>query len=508
MSKYSPIDLNPYGVIRDTNPFSVGDEWTNATNMRFNDLAAQKMGGDAELIATTEEPYFLLFNGKHLTPSWFYMTDGGIWETDLFVNTDIDVGGAVLAGTIWDASLFNNIPVFNNTVQTPLTWLGSGDVTPLPAFPVNTTCKAIRPYKSFLVALSTIDNGVESNNRVLWSSSSDAGALPASWDISDPSVLAGDAYLTSTKGHIIDGLPLRDMFVIYKTHAIHTMRLVGGQSVMQFEKVQINSGLLAKNCVQEFKGMHFVVSDGDVVLFDGQSIKSIADKRVRTEIFANMDTVNFINSYVARYDRQDEMWVCYPTIGNEWANKAAIWNWKDDTWTFRELIESRHIASGQANKDSFTYDSPQAAVTYDDPSMKIPYAPTSNNPTTDTLVTATNLKLGVIDESFNSYGVPMVSSLEKLTMDLGTDDIKIVKSVSPRITADIGTKVYISVGSQFNPDDVITWMPEVMYVVGIDRKSDIILKGRYISVKFRTQDLDANWRLHSFHIDAAVSGGY
>jgi len=93
-------------------------------------------------------------------------------------------------------------------------------------------------------------------------------------------------------------------------------------------------------------------------------------------------------------------------------------------------------------------------------------------------------------------------------VDLGNDSIKIVKSISPRITADVGTSVYINVGYQFNPDDNVTWSTEQQYIVGIDRKSDFVVKGRYISVRFRTQDLSTSWKLHSFDIEAAQSGEY
>ena len=71
------------------------------------------------------------------------------------------------------------------------------------------------------------------------------------------------------------------------------MWLIGGSSVMRLDIVQVNSGLLTKNCVAEFKGTHFIVSDADVVLFSGQSVKSIANQRVRTEIFANIETDNY-----------------------------------------------------------------------------------------------------------------------------------------------------------------------------------------------------------------------
>ena len=505
MSQYQQVTLKPYGVVSDPSPFNVENEWTSVKNMRFNDRSAEKMGGELKAVDTTQEPYFVQFNGDHNAPKWFYMGDGGIYSHDFVTEVDLDTGNLVSNGRNWDSTLFNSIPVMNNTVDAPWAWLG-GDVIPLPAFPPNTTCKSIKPYRSFLVSLNITDNGDNQENRIIWSDVSDSGALPASWDIADPTKLAGDAYLTSSKGEIIDGLQLRDLFVIYKTHATYIMRLIQGQEVMRIEKIQINSGILAKNCVQEFKGIHFIVSDGDVVLFDGQTVKSIADQRVRSTIFDSMDNQFYQNTYVSRFDRNDEMWVCYPTSGSEYPNQAAIWNWKDDTWTFRELLDARHIASGQAILSGLTYE--QATFTYASDEAKRPYSPLSDNPTTDTLLVASSLRLGVLDESFDFISSPMTTQLEKVTMELGTNNVKIVNSVTPRITASAGAIVYIRIGVQFNPDDEITWATERPFKVGIDREAHFHEKGRYISVRFRTHDSAISWKLHSFDIEIAKGGKY
>ena len=76
---------------------------------------------------------------------------------------------------------------------------------------------------------------------------------------------------------------------------------------------------------------HFVVSDGDIVLFDGQNIESIADKRVKDTIFNDIDSDNFDRTYVVRDDKHHEIWVCYPSSGQSYSDKAAIWNWNDKT---------------------------------------------------------------------------------------------------------------------------------------------------------------------------------
>ena len=602
MSKYSNIKLDPYGAVFDTDPHDVPDDiWTYSLNMRFNDNAAEKIGGEIEGTTTTAQATHLLFNGNHTEPLWLYFGDAIARVTNFTDDKDIE-GTALSSGIKWDTALFNGFPICNNIVDTPRYWAGDftapDTLADLPAFEANTLCQALRPFRSFLVALNTTTSGVQAPNRVLWSTASDSGALPASWDITDPSTLAGDAYLTDDKGEILDGAQLRDMFVIYKTHSTYLMRLIGGQSVMRIDKVQVNSGLLAKNCIVEFKGRHFVVSDGDIVLFDGQNIESIADKRVKDTIFNDIDSDNFDKTYVARDDKHFEIWVCYPSTGQSYSDKAAIWNWKDNNWTFRELTNTRHIAPGVSNfAASVTWDSlapdpftlsatvisnggagytvsdvltletggtatTKAELTVTTVSggvitgvgisevgdyrvvgsiIDVPvtggtgtgalfdltftggasdadeiwdgrnttWKSFSSNPTVDTLSSAVTLAINIIGDTFDIDGAAMTSKLEKVTMDLGEPDfIKVVKSVTPRITATSGTKVYIRIGTQMKPDDNITWGTEQLYTVGTDRESYFTQKGRFISIRMRTQDIGANWTCHGFYIKAAMSGKY
>ena len=336
---------------------------------------------------------------------------------------------------------------------------------------------------------------------------SDAGALPASWDITDTTKLSGDAYLTDDRGEIIDGAQLRDLFVIYKTHSTYVMRLIGGATVMRIDKIHVNSGILAKNCVTEFKGKHFVVADGDILLFDGQNIQSIADKIVKDTIFNNIDPDNFDKTYVVRNDRNQEIWLCYPSIGQSYSDKCAIWNWEDNTWTFRELTNTRHISAGVTDfETALTYTA--ATGTYTS-YAGVPYRSASSNPTVDSLASAVTSAINKIGETYDLDGAAMVSKLEKTTMDLGNPDkVKIIKSVTPRITGTAGTKVYIRLGTQMNPDDTVTWSGEQTYTIGTDREAFFIVKGRFISIRMRTQDVGANWKCHGFYLKGAESGGY
>lgn len=601
------VKIDPYGVVKDTNPHDVGDEWTDVLNMRFMDNSAQKFRGETRFIDTTGQALHLLFNGSHDVPKWYYMGDGNINVYD--GSSDTLLTGVISTDGRWDASLFNQIPIFNNGVDQPWVTLDDLAAIPLTGFLVD-SCQAIRPYKSFLIAMNIQAGADDDGNRLIWSDSSDAGALPSSWDIADPSTLAGDAYLSSERGEILDGLQLRDHFALYKTHATYLMTLVAGQSVMRIQKIQTESGILAKNCVAEFEGKHFIVADGDIVLFDGQNIKSIANKRVRNTIFGSIDTTYFYNTYVARYSLTNEMWVCYPENGKQYPSKAAVWNWEDNTWTFRSLGVAPHIASGVVSfAPHVKWDA--AAGVWDD--YKGFWQPLSSNPTIDQMVKAgasdsaeispdigfdnnsvwsftngadvaggqctipstgsayadssvtmvsgqqyeididfesitgdiritlgglvadsvsasgtytitainTGVQLGVsslpgnsavvnsfsvkalstglfiIDETNDFDSQAMSSSLEKQSMDLGDmHRVKLVNKVVPQITAPNGTKVYIRLGVQMRPDESISWLQEVLFTVGEDDHVSVIGKGRYISIKLRTEDLNTSWKCH------------
>jgi len=514
---FQRLQFDPKGAVYDTDPHDVPDEyWTESYNMRFKNRAVEKIGGDSEATTTTGQGTHLLFNGDHATPYWLYFGDGVARVTDFTTDKDIE-GTALSSGTDWDTCLFNLFPICNNTVDQPRYWdkdfTTPGTLSTLTAFPSNTTCQVIRPFRSFLVAMNITDTGASPTaqpNRVLWSDSSDSGAIPASWDITDPATLAGDAYLTDDRGEIIGGWQLRDYFVIYKTHSTYIMRLIGGQSVMRIDKVQVNSGMLTKNCVTEFEGKHFVVADGDIVLFDGQNIQSIADKRVRSQIFDNIDSTNYGQTHVVRYDKLNEIWVCYPSSGQSNVDTAAIWNWLDDTWTFRKLNDTFYIASGVANTTSTTWAGLSGYTWANLSSNWQPYwnAP-SANPTADSLHSIATLAINTIDDTYDFEGSPMVTRLEKRSMDLGEPEkVKYIDSVIPRITGTAGMTVYIRIGTQLNPDDTITWQTEQAYVVGTDREVHPDVKGRYISIRFRTEGTGENWKLHGFTIKGKPAGDY
>lgn len=492
--------LSPIGVVNDVSPYLVPeDKWTNVLNYRFNDGVAEKIEGDDVIHTGTAETEHIIFNGDHDNPIWIFAgsTFGTIKGTDFVTNKNLEVVPLPTVGGSFDSCLFNQNVVLNNTIDAPKYWDGDyatpTGFLPVPSFPASTTCKAIRPYRSFLVAMNITDTTATPNaqpTRLIWSNSSDSGAMPADWNIADPSSLAGDAYLTDSRGEVIDGLALRDLFVIYKKHSTYIMRLIGGQSVMRLDKIQFNSGILTKNCVTEFEGKHFVVAENDIIVFDGQHIKSIADNVVRKQIFDNINVASVSKCHVAQYAARNEIWFCYPELTETVVTRAAIWNWIDNTWTFRELVSTDYVAAGFLISRG-----------------------------TDTVFNADGLMIGTTDAVGQFRGVgegtdfkvlTMTTLLQKDSMDFGdTNKIKFVKSVMLNWDDPTpGRTAIVTIGTQMWPDDAITWGTGKIAVASATTELFFNQKGRYISIKIETTDAASEGVQRGFSVDFKYVGEY
>jgi hypothetical protein len=124
------------------------------------------------------------------------------------------------------------------------------------------------------------------------------------------------------------------------------VREIGGRQVMSIQRIPGGLGVLARNCVVDTPVGHVCLTTGDVVVHSGGVPTSIATDYVRNTIFGEM-TDNYERAFVTANPAQSEVWVCYPANGSSACTKAAIWNWRSKTWTFRTLRDVIHGAFGQ-----------------------------------------------------------------------------------------------------------------------------------------------------------------
>lgn len=373
MPTYKVRNVGQIGVVTDVPPYDLpANAWNDAMNVRFDGTKIEKFGGNRRVmerfVKDGEQTLAIApLRDTRTDVSWIVATSSNLYKVKSAEDWAIatrKVGGDYKARleSTWYYTTLSNCLVMTNNFDVPQGIKpGQENFQDLPRWGVVTgddgkdkqeewRTYLIRSYKNFLIAMNTFEGEQNFPQRVRWSDIADVNDLPQDWDSASTTNSAGFNDLTDATGEIIDGLPMRDSFVIYTTEDTFLMQYIGGNSIFRFTKLFSGSGLLARQCVTEFDGRHFVISNNDIYVHDGSSRKSIVAGRVREFLMKEITSINPLATRVFTNYPQKEVWIAYCRPGTDerydgkWVpNKAAVWNWEFDTWTFYELPDSTDL---------------------------------------------------------------------------------------------------------------------------------------------------------------------
>lgn len=486
------------GVNQDVDPVELPPNvWTSALNTRMTQQGIRTVRKFSNQMApiSIEDATGIFFFRKNDLDYWLTANatkvarDSGLAYA-LFLNTfaaDATLG--------WNGDNHHQIQLLNNGVDVPVFWTGDTAVTTLPditAWPtgqvgdtltlIDARAKVVRSFLNFIIALNITDKTPTPDDRldqmVMWSDSSTPGAMPASWDYSDKENLAGRQFLTNTKGAIIDGLPLGNLFMIYKDDSLWGMNFTGAPLVFDFFKLSNEINALASNCIAPFPRGHAVLSNGNFLVHSGDgNYQAPLTRRYRESLFNSIDQTNLERVFVVRQPLHDEIWICYPELGEAKCTRALIWNWTTNAIWERDLDDVRAGVFGiQTPPQAAELWSSESALNWDDDLF--PWDVFFEEVSRDSLVltgkaaestgTANTSYLRLMDV-FDSEVKTDDFTLERLDISLagqksdGTPvvDRKIRKvwvELHPRMEVEgSGVTITIRVGGRNNPNDVVTW---------------------------------------------------
>lgn len=519
--------------------------WTDAQNIRFLDGYALQFYGHGEVyngaIVTPHHVMPVNVNGGRY---WMYASlnkifvvtnQGGNSVHTNITRQSVDTpeildGSFILDGSVdlngigddeysatpnsWTSTLLGGIPIFNagNTIDPPQIWDLSltSRMYMLPNWPTGTFCRSLRSYKQFLIALgiTKTNNGAlnEFPYMVKWSHPADPGGVPISWAIDDPSIDAGEVDLAEGYDKIVDGLTLRDSFMIYKEASVWRMDYVGGQSIFSFTKVLGTSGALNRNCIVEIDGFHFVLTNSDVIIHDGQQSNSVLDKQSRRYLFQNIDVDGVNRCFVFKNPFLNEVFVCYPSIGSPFCDRAMVWNYKDKTVSFRDIPNLNHAAFGPVDNGLEGAWSQDAAPWASDLTQW--NGPDFTPSSARVMMASNDRKLFLLDASASFNGELPQAYLERRGLSFDApESMKVIRGIRPRIVGNTGDTVLIRVGSQDDPWQEPNWGPTMTHTIGTTVHNDCFVNGRYIAIQYATGTA-YQWRLDSQDIDVVTQGMY
>lgn len=371
------------------------------------------------------------------------------------------------------------------------------------------TCAVIRAYLDFVLALNVTKGSVNYPAMVKWSNPVPYGTTVAGliWDPADPTTVAGENVLGELTTPILDGLVLGSQFIIYSNSQVYLMEYTGSTLVFNFRRLFPTGGIINTNCVVEVEGKHFVFGDDDIYVHDGSTKRSLADGKVRRRIFGSIRRSDYKKCFVVHDSVNNFVKFCYRSIDNEpafpnttFANEAAIYNYRNDTWSFVDLP---NIAGG--SEVSFTTTSGSFAGD----SNKIP-----------AMVGVTDVANNLTESRVYGFDVPVIGRIpitpepetfvpayvERIGIDLDESGIdlrayKQVKSIVPQAEFEVSPGILtFRIGSSDLPLQEIVWTTEYQYRPDQDYKIDTRANGRYLAYRVSLNEIE-NFKFSGFDAD-------
>lgn len=490
-----------------------------AKNVRTLDGALARALPFAPVMAppTITPPRWLLPNQDDNSAFWIYAGNTVVGVTNGTAHQDITPASFSDHSTFpqpYSGGIVNQLPVMNTRLDGPFYWeqdfATPGAMIPLPDWPAADNARTMRPFREFLIAMDIDVSGERFPDLLRWSDAAPPGDVPQSWTPGLQSQ-AGEISASFYPGAIVDGAQLLDRFIFYKTTSAYVLTLVGGVFVFNQRPLFATVGALSRGCVVEYRGRHFVLTDGDLVAHDGLEVTSLADKKLRNEIFRDMSGENFAESYIAITASGSAIAVCRPRGGERFPSEAIILNLRDGTFGHQSLVDTGcpHIFEGLIDEDN------EAEERWSDKTTTWATDPTRWNEGSfsrinNHIVMAdfSGSKLQGLGFGTDQDGTPIDAVAERTALTLGDAKVrKFVRRVWPRFHGGTGNSVFVSIGAHDQVDVDPVFGPEQEFVIGTDRFVTVDVSGYYMAYRFRTEG-GIGWQLPSFDVEFEVGGEY
>ena len=361
-----------------------------------------------------------------------------------------------------------------------------------------------------------------------WSDLTLAGLPPGSWDPDNPNTSAGENILEELNTPIVDGLPLRSIFVIYSETQIWAAEQVGGVAVFAWSKLFDEGGMIAPNCAVEVNGVHYVFGPKDIYKHDGVSKVSIIDKRNKNFVFRNLNKQKSEVCFVSYLPQYDSIVFGFNTGDPNAAFSGklcdrAVYDLSADTWGFIDLPNVSMLT--QANLDMvLTYASCPTSPLLEYGNVGGSYYDQDNSFVKNVVgcsgaVSGLFTDQRVIAYDFFDKGslafryepelnAPAFLERTGIALDqIGSDltTYKKVRRVHPLIDIFDSDPVLIKVGGSETPSGVPTYQPALPFDPTTQYKVDVMKGGRYLALNF-TVNGPSDFEVAGYDLDITNAG--
>jgi hypothetical protein len=513
-----------FGLVRDR-PFEglPMNAFTRVRNMTFRDGVARRVQGYTNAYTPSIAPYNAFFVNVPAGPFWVYPGLVDIYATDGSTHSKINKAVTTYNATAdlnWTGGMFGGLLLLNNGIDAvPQVWTAGGVSTllvDLANWPASTSCRVLRPFKSYLVALDITESGTRYPHLLRWSHPADPGTVPSSWDYTDPTKDAGrtENPFRETNDFFVDCAPLRDNNIIYKETSTWGMQRSFDEFIFRFYKIFDSIGLMSRRCAVEFfAGQHFTVALDDILVHDGQQATSVLTTRMRNAIFNEIDATKYVRNFVLVDWASNTVLFFYVPTGSDFCTRVLMWNFRENTLSLRDVDA---IAGGGVGQVAFssiplTWDSD--AESWDSDTTVWDFSAANPRDRRLLLAGVAKTKLYGYPQGLSLDGTSFTSTLERTRLGVPPREgsppdyssVKQLRRIFPHVSGTSGQQVDVYVGAQDSVEEAVVWQGPYTFTIGTSEWIDCIATGRLLAYKLESVEA-FDWALSSVDVDIRFRG--
>jgi len=392
----------------------------------------------------------------------------------------------------WVISQMGSVVVINNPASAPEYWAGLKFGLKFKLLPydqdntwedMNLTCRTMRAHKNFLIAMNISGQSGDLPSGYMISHPAEENSIPYTWSTTDRSSLAQEGQLGGDGVEIVDGATLRDAFYMYSRDSIDVFTFnAGSEFPWSRREFSPSIGLISSNCLIEANGVHYFITQTDLMKNDGSQVVSITNDRIKNRFKARINADAFGSSYMTHQAEFNEIWFCIPEDESIVANTAFVYNWLNDSWSIRDIPEG--VSYSDYGYDPLSIDEAESyglwATSIEGwSSATRSWANIRSLELIRTLggITTDGRLLSI--DPLQGSDIPVNCVLERT--DFPLDDLRQTNTITRIYPTADGDPFNIEIGSQEHAGGPVTWRPPVVFDPGKDRKIDVRSTGEMMA---------------------------
>ena len=300
---------------------------------------------------------------------------------------------------------------------------------------------------------------------------------------------AGGQRLTDGN-EIITALRSRGQILIWTDTSLHGMQYLGPPYTFGFQQLGANCGCIGPHASADVNGVSYWMSKDAFFVFDG-TVKKLPST-VQDYVFKDINFVQAQKVHVGINTQFNEVTWWYCSFTSDYIDRFVTYNYLENVWSVGSLARTAWVDVG-------TYDKPLATD----------YDPNGTEATLTTIygVTAGRSRLYNQEDGANGDGAPITSFITSGYFDIGDgDQMLFMKRFIPDFQNQVGD---LTVHLLLRAFPQATASPSSLdpYVISpTTQKVDTRARGRQISLRIESTDLDANWRFGTMRVDIIPDG--